>query len=84
VRQAWHDQVVDVVENRLEGFALLRSACRQGRFQVARFDLGHDRAFAYGLAVVGDQVDQLVAILAELFWGHGRSPLGTGNTGPSV
>ena len=38
---------------------------------------GHHRAVAHGLAVVGDQVDQLVAVLAELFGGHGRSPLGS-------
>ncbi|MCY1180594.1 hypothetical protein D9M73_210490 [compost metagenome] len=75
VRQAGDDQLVDVVEDGLEGFALLGGGFGQGGLEVAGFDLGHYRAFTDGLAVVGDQVDQLVAVLAELFGGHARAPV---------
>ncbi|MNO86454.1 hypothetical protein D3C76_778500 [compost metagenome] len=75
MRQAGHHQVVHIIEDRRERLALLGRSSRQGGLEVARLDLRHDRAFGHTLAVVGDQVDQLVAVLAKFFWGHARSPL---------
>ncbi len=74
--QAGHDQLVDIVEDRGERLALAGGLSGQGGLEIAGFDLGHDRALTDGLAVVGDQVDQLVAVLAELFGGHLGSPGG--------
>ncbi len=73
--QARHDQLIHVLDNRVEGLALLRRGRRQGRLQVTGLDLGHDRTLMHGLAVIGDQVDQLMAILAKLFGGHARAPV---------
>ncbi|MCY1446481.1 hypothetical protein D9M71_630530 [compost metagenome] len=75
MRQAGHHQVVHIIEDRRERLALPGRSSRQGGLEVARLDLRHDRAFGHTLAVVGDQVDQLVAVLAELFGGHASSPV---------
>ncbi|MNE62835.1 hypothetical protein D3C80_1581440 [compost metagenome] len=78
VGQAGHDQLVDVLEDLLERLTLSRRRGWQCRLEVTGLNLGHDRQFADTLAVVGDQVDQLVAMFAKFFRAHAAAPVVVG------
>ena len=70
VRDARKDDALDVAENLVEGFALLRRAWWQLRANFSRLHARQNReAFNSGM-VVGDPVHDGVALAAELLGRH--------------
>src|SRR5579864_9761674 len=70
VRDAGEDEVLDVAEDRVEGLALLRPSRRQLGAELAGLRLGEDGEGFDFAVVVGDPVDDGVAVTAELAGGH--------------
>ena len=76
VREPGDDDAVEVGEDVGEGLALLRGSGGQRGPHVARRDRRPHGEGADPRPVVGDPVDDLVAVLPELLGGHVRSRLG--------
>ena len=70
MRDGRQDQFIDIGEDRAKIFASLR--CRLGQVlrQPARLDLREHGKLFNMLKVIGDPVDQFVAVFAELLRGH--------------
>jgi hypothetical protein len=76
VRDAGQDDAVEVGEDGGEGFAALGRRRRQRGAHLAGGDLRPHREGADPGPVVGDPVDDLVAVLPELLGRHVRRRLG--------
>jgi hypothetical protein len=70
MRQPRHDQRIEVADNRLERFRVLRRGRGQLSFDVAWLGLRHDRMYAGVGAVIGNPVDQPMASSAKFFRCH--------------
>ena len=75
VGEAGHDDSVEIGQDRVEGFGLLRRIGGQGRLDFARRGSRHHGAFGDGGAIVGDAVDDLVAEVAKFFRRHSPSKI---------
>ena len=70
VGEAGQDEGVEVGEDVAEGLGLLGWGGGELRGDVAGLDLGHDGTVGEVGAVVGEPVDELMAVRTELFGGH--------------
>ena len=71
-RQARNDKAIEILDHRAEIFRLRR---RRGGQRVADFaglGLRHHRAFAQAFMIIGQPIDELMAIAAEFVRRHGR------------
>jgi hypothetical protein len=81
--EAGHDEVVEFGEDGGEGLGLVRWRGGQAGGDVAGLVRALDGAAGQAGVVVGKPVDELVAVGAELFGGHGASswlPVGGAST----
>ncbi len=75
VREAGHDDPVEIGQDCIEGFGRLRRVGRQRCLDLAGRGPRHHGAFGDGGAVVGNAVDDLVAEAAKLFGRHSPSKI---------
>ena len=73
VRQAGHEHALEVGHDGVERFAVFRRAGGQRRGDVAGLDAGEDRISLDVFEVVGDPVDELVAVAPEIRRVHARA-----------
>lgn len=85
--KARSDQTFDVRQNLIERLRLTRRSDRQGRLDLAGSNGGLDGMVGHAGPIVGDEIDNAVAILAKLFWRHedilGGLRIGVGVRAPS-
>jgi hypothetical protein len=73
VRQAWHEHALEVGHDRVEGFRVFRRARRERGGDVSRRGSRQDRVAFNVIEVVGNPLDQLVAVPPELRRVHHRA-----------
>lgn len=70
MRQRRQDQSIDIGDDVGHRFAVFRRSERQLGFQIARLNLRKHRQLFNAFEVIGDPIDQFMAMTAELFAGH--------------
>ena len=71
-REARNDEAIQILDHGAEFFRLVRRRGGQGVTNLAGPGLGHHRPVGQVLVVVGEPVDQLMTIAAEVFRRHER------------
>ncbi len=71
-RQARHDDAIQILDQCAEIFRLARRRGGQGVADLARPGLRHHRPVGQALVIVGEPVDELMAVAAEIFGRHER------------
>ena len=71
-RKAGHDDAIEVLDRRAEIFRLVRRRGGQGVADFARLGLRHHRPVGQALMIVGEPIDELMAVAAEVFRRHER------------
>ena len=77
-RKAWHDNAIEVPDHGAEFFRLGWWRGGQGVTDFAGLGFGHHRPVGQALVIVGQPIDQLMAVAAEFFRRHSAEPEGQG------
>ncbi len=70
MRDSRQNDLVEIAENRVERFALLRRLVGQAASNLARLDLREHGQLLDAFHVVSDPVDDFAAVAAEFVRGH--------------